>query len=75
MGMQDRDWYREVVKERIRREEQQEQRAQRRARMLNSLWTAEPRDAPKNHGWHWSLILIVWAVVICLLAIVFKFTR
>lgn len=80
MGLQDRDWYREEMRERQRSANAKSKRRlwpfRKRQRRIpvDLLDNANP---PKLWGadWHWSLKLLVWLCIATLLLIIGRLLR
>ena len=86
MGMQDRDWYREYHKEKEKRRFTQSERAKKRQsdeikQRFSASWDHSDHENIPTHQsktdspWHWSLMAIFWAIVICVLTFIFKAAR
>lgn len=78
MGIQDRDWYREEMRERKRAEDARAAKwrpfAKRRRIPVDLLDNANP---PKLWGadWHWSLQLLVWLAIAALMLAIWRMVR
>lgn len=68
MGMQDRDWYRDHLKEK------EKSNADKRYRPIEELFE-KPVFRRHSSPWHWSLIVVFWVFVIIALAFAFRLTR
>lgn len=79
MGIQDRDWYREEMRQRHAKE----QAAATPAPKSSTLRKRVPVDLidsaspPKLWGadWHWSLQLLVWLAIAALLLVIWRIVR
>jgi hypothetical protein len=67
MGMQDRDWYKDIQRERDKNQHS-------RARPIQDLFE-KPVYRAQSKPWHWSLIALFWVAMIVILTITFRLTR
>jgi hypothetical protein len=67
MGMQDRDWYKDLQKEKERGSKPKE-------RSLQDLFQ-KPTYRSHSRPMHWMLIALFWTFIIILLTAAFRFLR
>lgn len=75
MGIQDRDWYREEMRQRHAKEQASAAPASQRS--MSRQRVADNAGPPKLWGadWHWSLQLLVWLAIAALLLVIWRIVR